>query len=41
MSMRLKKLLALSLSVSLALTSIFTAVGMRSVTASSIKNKTG
>ena len=39
MSMRLKKLLALSLSVSLALTSIFTAVGMRSVTAAVSKTK--
>ena len=40
MSMRLKKLLALSLSVSLVSTGIFVDVGMRSVTASSIKNKT-
>ena len=39
MSMRLKKLLALSLSVSLALTGIFTAVGMRSVTAAVSKTK--
>ena len=39
MSMRLKKLLVLSLSVSLALTGIFTAVGMRSVTAASSKTK--
>ena len=40
MSMRLKKLLVLSLSVSLALTGIFTAVGMRSVTAAASKTKT-
>jgi len=39
MSMRLKKLLVLSLSVSLALTGIFTAVGMRSVTAAASKTK--
>ena len=39
MSMRLKKLLVLSLSVSLALTDIFTAVGMRSVTAAVSKTK--
>ena len=39
MSMRLKKLLVLSLSVSLALTGIFTAVGMRSVTAAVSKTK--
>ena len=39
MSMRLKKLLALSLSVSLALTGIFAAVGMRSVTAAVSKTK--
>ena len=39
MSMRLKKLLALSLSVSLALTGIFAAVGMRSVTAAASKTK--
>ena len=39
MSMRLKKLLVLSLSVSLALTDIFTAVGMRSVTAVASKTK--
>ena len=39
MSMRLKKLLVLSLSVSLASTDIFTAVGMRSVTAAVSKTK--
>ena len=39
MSMRLKKLLAFSLSVSLALTGIFAAVGMRSVTAAVSKTK--
>ena len=39
MSMRLKKLLVLSLSVSLALTGIFAAVGMRSVTAAVSKTK--
>ena len=39
MSMRLKKLLVLSLSVSLALTGIFIAVGMRSVTAAASKTK--
>ena len=39
MSMRLKKLLVLSLSVSLALTGIFVDVGMRSVTAAASKTK--
>ena len=39
MSMRLKKLLVLSLSVSLALTGIFIDVGMRSVTAAASKTK--
>ena len=39
MSMRLKKLLALSLSVSLVLTGIFADVGMRSVTAVASKTK--
>ena len=39
MSMRLKKLLALSLSVSLVSTGIFVDVGMRSVTAAASKTK--
>ena len=39
MSMRLKKLLALSLSISLAATGIFIDVGMRSVTAAASKTK--
>ena len=39
MSMRLKKLLALSLSVSLVSTGIFVDVGMRSVTAVASKTK--
>ena len=39
MSMRLKKLLALSLSISLAATGIFVDVGMRSVTAAASKTK--
>ena len=39
MSMRLKKLLALSMSISLAATGIFVDVGMRSVTAAASKTK--
>ena len=39
MSTRLKKLLALSMSISLAATGIFIDVGMRSVTAAASKTK--